>query len=483
MRKFAFLLFAVVFMMSFQLAYAIDSDDIERSGSVRIRSDFASNMGDFFDETTGPPAIGFDDEGTFFPYRVRFALGVNLPREMRAFLEIDTNDAGNVFGSALPGPDENGIDFYQAYLKFGDFFDLPIDVTFGRQELVFGDEFIFGDNDFYEGLSWDGVRVDFNAGRGNWSLFAMEVTEASPVAPLTSTGSLAVANDNTDRIVWGGYTVWDLATDNVLDLYAFIDNNNADSTVGPPIFDNVLTVGARFARDPGGEGFDYKAEVALQQGDRDVFGVEADSGGLAFDGRIGYSLDRHWFALMYTQFEGDDNPGDADIDVFLTPWQDIHGRFGNMDVLKWSVLGTGPTSATRLAFWERSTFGLNPAAVATDTATFGINIIQLRYAMLVNDEWDWGVNLLRFDTDADAPGVEDDLGNELDFYVNHVYSEHVAFTLNLSFFSAGDLIDDVDFPGVAPPGDGIADGLGRQATTGSTADDATRIYLNTVLTF
>ena len=36
-----------------------------------------------------------------------------------------------------------------------------LNLTFGRQELAYGTELILGDNDFYGGLSHDGLRGDF----------------------------------------------------------------------------------------------------------------------------------------------------------------------------------------------------------------------------------------------------------------------------------------------------------------------------------
>lgn len=53
----------------------------------------------------------------------------------------------------------NQFSLYQAYLELSQFASLPLDIKIGRQDFCYGSAFFLGNDDFYQGLTWDGLKI------------------------------------------------------------------------------------------------------------------------------------------------------------------------------------------------------------------------------------------------------------------------------------------------------------------------------------
>jgi hypothetical protein len=441
-----FLLFAglLAFVMPSGVAEAGDgatleiSDDVSVtfSGSVRSRYEWSENY-DFDDD--------FDDDGGFVDNRYRLGMSFHLPADVTAnfgLQSLTTNgDASSAFSGRMPAgfPATSGVvglgssatlsdgdfDLYIGNIKIGDIGGTNFSLTLGRQELAFGSEFLLGDNDFYGGLSHDGIRGDWAfSNDANLSVFWMKLDER------TSEGGGDFSDE--DAELYGAwFNVDEIGAGGLFGIDAYIIGARSGMDSSPGGGDttlNMWTVGGRVWRSPE-YGFHFNAEIALQSGDfTPVGGTELDVGAWGFEGSAGWAFDvggNPDIHVGYTVGSGDsDGAADGDWDAFNPLFQDPHPRSGLADF-----------------------FG-----------TSNIEIIQLGYAGSFENHA-WGLDLYDVSFDEVASG-DDSLGQEFDLYYTYQYSDNLAVNFVYSFLTPDDVIE---------------------ATMGE--DDITRLYANVRVSF
>jgi len=174
----------------------------------------------------------------------------------------------------------------------------------GRQELVFGNEFLFGNNDtaaFFTGLSYDALRLSFNN----------DVVAIDAVAAKLAEGLGDLGKDDVD--LYGLYASYLGIEDVVIDAY-WMWIRDDEVVTGENI--DLHTVGLRGAGTLGA--FDFDANVAYQFGDTDLtrrvgfLGLgrdDIDIDAFGVDVRAGYTFDMGWQPRVFANFawyEGDD---------------------------------------------------------------------------------------------------------------------------------------------------------------------------------
>ena len=134
-------------------------------GEVRFRGDFISNYTDFNDDggffDPMIPLLVDDDLFDYYPYRVRVALEADVTENILTHFELQAADlAGNdqeqrdVLFSNI-----DNIDLYTGYVDAMNLGGSEFAMRFGRQEIVMGNELLFGNLDYYNGISFDGFRL------------------------------------------------------------------------------------------------------------------------------------------------------------------------------------------------------------------------------------------------------------------------------------------------------------------------------------
>src|SRR5262249_286619 len=136
------------------------SDSIKNlvfSMQARTRAEYVNNTTDFNHHR--------DDETLFGSYRFRLGVGAGVTDDLDVYLEAQSTGFA---GDEPPGTanSNTGNDFtpYQGYIKWKNFLDDPDTyLKVGRQEMLYGTEFLVGDRDFGTGQSFDGVRLSRDA--------------------------------------------------------------------------------------------------------------------------------------------------------------------------------------------------------------------------------------------------------------------------------------------------------------------------------
>jgi hypothetical protein len=322
-----------------------------------------------------------------------------------------------------PGVVAHDDDFalYQGYVEANEIGGSSFSLRIGRQELVYGTEFLLGDNDFYGGLSHDGIKAIFEfSNDSSLDVFWMKLDEMSRVDASDEDADLYGAYFQIPSIGGGEYGVdaYILGMRSGMDTPPFAGNTSL----------NMYTLGVRVFR-AAEYGLHFNAELAFQSGDFTPAGVELDVDAYAFEGSIGWAFDfggNPDLHVGYTTASGDSDGGaDGDWDAFNPLFQDAHPRNGLADF-----------------------FG-----------TSNIEIIQLGYAGSFENHG-WGVDLYDVSLEEVVGGAADDLGQELDLHYSYQYSDNLALNFVYSLVMPDDVIE---------------------ATMGD--DDLQRIYANLVVSF
>jgi hypothetical protein len=257
MRKviFSALLLAGVAAIFAPVVFAQEEKPFTIHGEVRTRMEYTNNANDFTDSGTDPGLGSNDDQANYWPYRIRIAAEGHFAKNVSAWIELQ--NAG-VFGGDFTGPVKNGtvfgfaadsgVSLYQGNLTLDKLWSEHFSLTFGRTELVKGNELHLGDLDFYAGIAHDGVIA-------NWDFKKVDITgwytrpiEGSVFHPDNSIppGAVAVAGTPVTQYFWGAYVTWDIAKEQGLDLY-FMENRNRAFVADSPT--TVDMVGARWFHD------------------------------------------------------------------------------------------------------------------------------------------------------------------------------------------------------------------------------------------
>lgn len=244
-----------------------------------------------------------DDLGasSFAEQRTLLNVKADFTNDVSTFIELDSyGDWGQNFRSNyLTGIDGRGasdVNLYQAYVNVKNLWGTPLSLRVGRQELVYGSEFLMGNNSsmpIAPGLSFDGIKLGFANDMFKVDAFAAKLAES-----FQNFGK-------GDLDLYGVYGSYIGIEDVTLDAYwLYVQDNRV---VGNDI--DIHTFGLRGAGTL--SGFDFDAEVAYQLGNVDGqpsacplgFGeadVEYDT--FAANAEVGYTFDTAWQPRPFAKF-------------------------------------------------------------------------------------------------------------------------------------------------------------------------------------
>ncbi|OGK77146.1 MAG: hypothetical protein A2X53_18660 [Candidatus Rokubacteria bacterium GWA2_70_23] len=170
---------------------------IDAGAQIRVRGDFARNQ-NFTDFTFTPGA----SEGQALE-RIRPRASIELPAS-----KVRLVTQGQWYGRRGGVEEREDLDLYQAYIEWNDILDSPVSIRAGRQELVYGSTFFLGANDFYNGLTWDGLKLTLAPG-ADFTVDAVGVTMAT------------LNPGDPDIYLAGVYATWRAAEGHALEGYFF----------------------------------------------------------------------------------------------------------------------------------------------------------------------------------------------------------------------------------------------------------------------
>jgi hypothetical protein len=166
------------------------ASQIRLGGEFRYRAAYVdATFNDFLLPTpTEGKGPNFDNDGSGYygDMRTRLNFQYDFGSDVTAFAELQAHSA---FGEDITGPfdDQDGNDpvgnvgMYQSWLVIRNIFGggcggSGLSARIGRQEIVLGNQFQFGNADWYNGVVHDGIRVDWKSNCWGLTLIASKLT-------------------------------------------------------------------------------------------------------------------------------------------------------------------------------------------------------------------------------------------------------------------------------------------------------------------
>jgi Alginate export len=385
---------------------------IRMGGEFRYRAVYASL--DLLPLLTPTPGDGIDTDtdldGFYGDMRTRLNFQYDFGSDVTAFAELQAHSA---FGQDIDGPinewdgnDSDGnVGMYQSWLEIRNLFgNCNISARIGRQEVVLGNQFQFGNADWYNGVVHDGLRVDWKGNCFSLTLLAMKLTsEDGDFNQIWS-----YLNDHDDDELYAAYFTLKSIRNIAIDAYwiyinghgVFALNSGANSGPGflyPGLSAYYHTFGARLGGTLRvGCGLDWNVEAAIQTGTSG----SADTDGFTAEAELGYTFSRSSKFRVFARglfAEG----GDADSTGYLINYPNRHSNGG-----------------------FRARYGIADLIPMTNVAT-----IQLGFQFDAACNWTLGATGLwaTADENLGVAAENDDYGTELYIWAEYRHSSNVTF--------------------------------------------------------
>lgn len=371
--------------------------EVDFGGQVRLRGDFVKNQ-NFTDFSFTPG----HNEAQFLE-RTRLQASI----ENHA-MNLEVLVQGQWYGRWGGIDRRSAFDLYQGYIEWGKILGSPVSLKAGRQEFLYGSAFFIGTNDFYNGLSWDGLKTSINP----FEQLVVDILGAKMVK---------LNPEDPDIYLAGLYTTYKIDKEGSLEGYLFFNKG------GFPMFHREFvlidsgqkwfTLGTRLAGKAGR--FDYELEPQFQWGN--VKNAIGDSKDLvrAFGGHldIGYTFKLPWEPRIFGAYaygSGDNNPFDG-------RYREFHGSifndsylYGDMNVISdQSGVTVEKVHASGLQIWVGG-ISVNPLS-------------KLNVTLRVH----------RFLANRVPSGFSKDIGTEFDWDISYKLTKGISFLVGLNRFFTG----------------------------------------------
>ena len=395
------------------------ANPVTLTGECRFR-----NTGSFGDMAgTGDT----EHDGSWTDSLVRLGIQYDFTRDVTAMAELQSKFAFGNNGAATNGNGEgDDVTAYQAWLEIRNLFGrAEFSTRTGRQEIVLGNQFQFGNADWYNGFTFDGTRWDWDS--ESFSLTGMAVKLNSNDGDINQISSFN--NNHDDSELYSVYFTLKTIENHELDLYWIYVNGHggsgANGTLGANnagiltsnVVDNEYwhTIGGRIGGEfPGvGAGMDWNAELAYQFGDQDTGGADIDA--FAAEVEFGITFNKDSMFRAYARMLYAEGPDDGDA-TYQTLFPNRHSNSG-----------------------FRARYGIADLQLMT-------NVFSLQGGIHFDPTADWtlGATVLWAEPDEDAVvtsggipagfiDADDDYGWELDVWAEYRYSENLTFNAGVAF--------------------------------------------------
>jgi len=441
MKKFAY---AAILTLAAGMMYvptrAADDGDKKFTvhGEIRTRLEHSDNLSDLTDTDGG----SFKDSLTFGAYRARVGVMGQFSRGVAGYVELQNfgtwgNDwPTKGFEDALfqndNQIDDSEVALYQAYIALNNINDTNWSVKIGRQEISFANELMMGDNDYYNGQSFDGVIAGVENEKWGLHFGALTVMDNNFSGNILDCGGGSSCTDDNIDLYGGGAHFQIGDTRQMIEPYIIYYRD------GDFLGVQVYTIGARYSRDANHGSnalLDWSIELAGQSGSLSPNGADLSMGGAVAEGDLGFNFwhgddghSRVYVGLFMTT--GDDDPGDDNIDNFFPLFGDIHNRLGHID--RGGIHSISGVASLLTGDFVPGDTGITDAHIGYD-GHFGNHTFMVGFHNLVATE------------DANLPNNEDSIGQVIDLGYDYMYSSNLGFGVEVSDFSPGDLFKNAGF--------------------------------------
>jgi hypothetical protein len=418
----AIALFVPVPVLADDMKHEGDAPEITVHGELRARWEYLDNYSDFDSDDTA------NDSFDYTPYRA--VLGVDALFGTRVAAHVQFQATG-AFGDGGLNPSDDPtaqnditstVALYQANVDIKNVGSENSSLRIGRQEHTLGNELHMGDNDFYNGFSFDGIRWMYDAEKWDLNAFWYTLEEENVI----STGPI---NGGSDDQTFSGITFgFDIGDDGQkVEPYALLFHDGFPGAEAA-----FWTIGALYNRRPSQDhSMDWSAEFALQTGNVGSGVAEQDVKGSVFEGWFGYSWgdsSRHRVHVGVLLLSDGDSTTEVEAFIPLNPDTHAYNRLGDMDLFV--------TDANNSAIQLSCSGGVGN--------TFH-NVTNW------NVGYDWtsgmhhfGASYHKFDATEDFGVCDGDYGAEVDLNYDYDLTHNLAFQVGLANFMPGDEFAPVD---------------------------------------
>jgi hypothetical protein len=247
---------------------------------------------------------------------------------------------------------------YQTWLEFRNMFCRPeLSCRIGRQEVVLGNQFQFGNADWYNGVVHDGLRVDWKSNCWSLTLLAMKLDTADGDSNQLS----SYFTNHADDELYSAYFTLKSIKCMAIDLYWIYINGhggnaqnsgaNDDGFFGNSFLYNgnnayFHTFGARI----GGTfnvacGLDYNVEGAFQTGHDKFGGLDINTDGYSVEAELGLTFSKSNKFRIFARglyASGPDNNSDGYLILYPNRHSNtgFRARYGIADLIPMSNVAT-----------------------------------------------------------------------------------------------------------------------------------------------
>lgn len=368
---------------------------------------------------------GANDEhdGSWTDSLVRLGTQYDFTKDVTAFAELQAHWAFGDSASTDYGESETPVTLYQGWLEIRNIFNRPeFSSRTGRQEIVLGNQFHFGNADFYNGWNFDASRWDWDS--ESFSISAILAKLDTADGDFNQGPSWLASHD--DDQLYSLYFTLKSIKNMAIDIYWIYVEGHGNATTGGtglswgslnnPIGSQASpgtayyhTLGARI----GGvfpdvaAGLDFNLEFAYQFGDQRLPGPDADIDAFALEAEVGLTFTKDSKFRVYARFLWAMGPDDDDGLGYIPLYPNRHSNGG-----------------------FRARYGLVDLIPMTNVVT-----PQLGMHFDPDPAWTIGLTGLWATTD-DTAGVggiipgnaipDEDYGWEVDLWAEHRYSENLT---------------------------------------------------------
>jgi hypothetical protein len=425
------------------------ASQVSLGGEFRYRAYYSSGDNFEFFQTPGAtasegPGFGTESEhdGYWGDARVRLNFQYDFGCDVTAFAELQSHWAFGLDDDGLPeeydGSDRNGdVHMYQAWLEVRNMFCRPeLSMRLGRQEVVLGNQFQFGNADWYNGIVHDALRLDWKS--DCWSLTGLAAKLTTTDGDFNQVSSFQ--DDHDDDEMYSLYFTLKSIRNVVIDAYWIYMNGHGGSAhnSGASIYWDggylyplssayYHTFGARL----GGCvnvfcGLDWNVEGAIQTGSAGSFaGTDVDAEGATVEAELGLTFDKSSRFRVFARGLWAEGPND-DSTGYLINFPNRHSNKG-----------------------FRARYG-----IADVIPMSNVQSLQLGLHFDPACNWTLGATGIWAVADEEFFLSEDDYGTELDVWAEYRHSQNLTFGLGLAFVfpdEAGEALwgvtDDTQFIG------------------------------------
>ena len=375
-----------------------------------------------------------DGQGFYGDMRTRLNFQYDFGCDVTAFAELAAHDA---MGEDSDGPideldgndSEGNVQMYQSWLEIRNMLCRPeLSARIGRQEVVLGNQFQFGNADWYNGVVHDGLRVDWKSNSWSLTMLALKLDSTDG----DSNQIWSYFNDHDNDELYSAYFTLKSMRCMVLDLYWIYINGhgtfalNSGTNPGPGFLYPTNsayyhTFGARLGGTFNvGCGLDYNVEAAMQTGTAGPADVE----GWTAEAELGMTFSKSSKFRVFARGLFAEGADDGSVG-YLTNYPNRHSNGG-----------------------FRARYGIADLIPMT-------NVVTAQVGFHFDPACNWTIGATGLWAAADQSPIDnDDYGTELDIWAEYRHSANLTFGLGLAFVFLDDfgsfvtdLSDDAQFLG------------------------------------